>query len=173
MEQILLQVAKERSPITGEAFEPLSPKYKKEKVADGERGVPDLQRSGDMLDSLDYRLTSDGIEIGVYGDAAARADGHNNLSGGSLLPLRQFLPNVGDSFMPSIEKEIEKIVADSIADSGEIPVDALGGIESSSDLYDVLGSFLQLESRSAIRSVVLGNANLYNTLSELDLLDYL
>lgn len=169
MEQILTNVAKRRSPITGEAFEPLSDKYKTEKKADGLSGVPNLERSGDMLDALDFRLTSDGIELGVYGDAALRADGHNNLSGESDLPLRQFLPNEGEDFTGEIMDQVDKIVA---AGRAVDPAD-LAEVESSSELYDLLSSSLDLTGRSSIRSVVLNDPMLYNMLAEFDLVDLL
>lgn len=168
-----MNVAKRKSPITGESFPSLSEAYKKEKEADGFDGVPDLQRSGNMLDSLSYRITSEGLELGVYGEAAPRADGHNNLSGDSKLPLRQFLPNVGESFAPSIEREIERIVADSRGAEAEIPFEELGGIEAPSELYNVLQREFQLETQVELRKAVLRSPRWYYSLERLGLLKWL
>lgn len=171
MEQILTAVAKRRSPVTGESFEPLSAPYKKEKVNDGFSGTPDLSRSGDMLDSLDFRLVDGGLEIGVYGEAALRADGHNNLSGDSELPTRQFLPDVGEEFTSDIMEGVDKLVADGLA--SEVQSSDLANVNSSSELYDALMETLGLESRAAVRSAVLNSPELYNLLGDEGLLDLL
>jgi hypothetical protein len=162
-----MDVAKRKSPVTGSSFPPLSPEYKKEKQEDGYQGVPDLQRSGDMLDSLDYRITPEGIEIGIYGEAAPRADGHNNLSGDSDLPERQFLPKAGESFRPAITAEVEKILVDSM----EMP--DLSGVTSSSELYDIVAATLGLNTRAETRNAILRKPMLFNLISEKGLLDLL
>lgn len=173
LEQILQKVQSKRSPVTGEAFPALSPGYKVEKAAMGLSPVPDLQQSGDMLDSLDFEITRTGIKIGVFGEAALRADGHNNLSGESSLPERRFLPAEDQGFTAEIEREVSRIVADSVAESADVPFDLLGGIESPSELYDVLIPVFGLGSRSETRLAVLRSPQWYNTLSMLGLLKWL
>lgn len=124
-----------------------------------------------MLDQLDYRITPDGIEIGVYGDAAPRADGHNNLSGDSLIPTRRFIPAAGESFRDGIAREVDRILAD--AASSEVTedqfVDAVAGVSSSSELYDRLGAIFNLSSRTEIRNAVLRSPLIYNLLGLYDL----
>jgi len=172
VEQIIQDVARRKSPITGEGFDPLSVPYKKDKQSDNLPGIPNLERSGEMLNQLDFKLTPDGIEIGIFGDAAPRADGHNNLSGESSLPTRQFLPNEGESFRPGISEQVDKILAESVAENTILP-DALPDIESSSELYDFLQAITGFESRAQIRSAVLRNAALYNELAEAELIEFL
>lgn len=150
--------------MTGESFERLSDAYKTKKTAQGLPGVPNLEESGDMLDSLDYRLTDNGIEFGVYGEAAPRADGHNNLSGESLLPTRQFIPGEGEGFTSDIEKEVARIIADATAVDPSEAEDLLEAVESPSQLYDVLAGAFNLSSRSEIRMAVLRSTAWYETL---------
>lgn len=173
VEQILSKVQSRRSPVTGEAFPPLSPDYKAVKAGMGLSPVPDLEQSGDMMDALDYEITRDGIRIGVFGKAAPRADGHNNLSGESSLPLRQFLPNEGEGFISSIEREVERIVADSVGETTVVPEADLADVSSSSSLYEILIPAFALGSRAETRLAVLRSPKWYNTLSVLGLLKWL
>ena len=41
-----------------------------------------------------------------------KADGHNNFSGESKLPTRQFIPKDNQSFRPDIKSEIQAIAED-------------------------------------------------------------
>ncbi len=123
-----------------------------------------------MLDSLDFRVTKKGLEIGIYGERAGAADGHNNLSGESDLPLRQFLPGEGESFTPAIETEINRILMDAIASDKGVDLE---GIETSSELYDMVGELIDSTSRAEIRNSILRNPALFNALSEAGLLDLL
>lgn len=174
VEQILLDVAKKRSPVYGDAFQPLtSVPYKEKKRDEGLSAVADLQLSGDMLDSLDYRITDEGIEVGVYGSAAPRADGHNNLSGASQIPTRRFIPDVGESFRTGIMREIERIVADSTELTEDIIEDSLEGVTNSSELYTRVGALLNLESRSEIRNAILRNPLIFNMLGLLGLDEFI
>lgn len=166
-------MAKRQSPVSGDSFPGLSPKYKAKKQAEGLDGVADLQLSGDMLDSLDYRVTSEGIAIGVYGEAAPRADGHNNLSGDSELPLRQFLPNVGETFSSGIKKEIERIVADAKGQDAEVPYEELGGVERPSELYNILEREFGLETQGELRKAVFRSPKWYYSLEKLGLTKWL
>jgi hypothetical protein len=168
-------VSKRRSPVYGSAFESLTDEYKEKKQDEGLSGVPNLELTGEMLDQLDFRIEEDGILIGVFGDAAPRADGHNNLSGDSQIPTRRFIPDVGEQFRDGISNEVDRILSDSVAE--EITEDqlesAMEGVETSSALYDRLGSLLNLTSRAEIRSTVLRSPMLFNLLGLLDLDDLL
>jgi len=175
IEQILLDVAKRRSPVSGETFQPLTSDYRKKKQEEGGQGVPNLELSGDMLDELDYRLTEDGIEIGVFGSSAPKADGHNNLSGDSPLPTRQFIPDVGETFRPAIQNEVERIVADGKAESiSESDIEEFADdVRTPSELYDKLGTLLGLTSQTEIRKAVLRSPMLFNWLGLYGLDDFL
>lgn len=159
--------------MTGQTFPALSPEYKEVKSGMGLSPVPDLEQTGDMLDSLDYEITRDGLKIGVFGDAALRADGHNNLSGESSLPLRQFLPNEDEGFTSSIDREVERIIADFVGEEVDVPDEELAFIDSASSLYDVLGGVFNLTSRSELRLAVLRSPTWYNRLGALGLLRWL
>lgn len=137
--------------------------------------MPNLELSGEMLDQLDYRVTDDGIEIGVYGDAAPRADGHNNLSGDSKIPTRRFIPAEGESFRDGIAREVDRILADAASEevTEEQFVDLVEGVSSSSELYDRLGVIFNLSSRAEIRAAVLRSPLIFNLLGLYDLDDLL
>lgn len=173
MEQILLSVGSKKSPITGDKFDPLTKDYKKKKQNDGLQGVANLESSGDMLDALDYRVTKDGLEIGVFGADAPKADGHNNLSGNSLLPTRQFLPNEGEGFISSIEREVERIILDAVADDIKPDPSLLKLIETKSELYDYLMPLFGLDSRNETRLAVLRSDRWSKVLNRLGLLGML
>ena len=166
-------MASQRSPVTGERFAALSPDYRAKKTGSGLPGIANLEESGDMLDSLDYRITRDGIEFGVFGADAPKADGHNNLSGESLLPTRQFIPAEGEGFTSDIEKEVARIIADATAVSPDDAEDLLEVVDSSSSLYDVLRGAFNLESRAEIRSAVLRSTEWYETLIRTGLIKWL
>jgi hypothetical protein len=159
--------------VTGEKFQPLSKEYKKKKQEEGLEGVPNLEESGDMLDSLDFKVTRDGIEIGIFGKDAPKADGHNNLSGDSILPERRFIPAIGEGFTTSIEKEVDRIIADAMAEESKPSKQELDSIETKSGLYNYLSEVFGLTSRSELRLVVLRSDAWLDALSDADLLDLL
>ena len=170
---MLSRVAQRKSPVTGDTFPALSKDYRKEKVEDGFDGVPDLERSGDMLDALDYRVTSEGIEFGVFGADALKADGHNNLSGESLLPQRRFIPGEGEGFVSAIEREVNKIIADSIGDATEPDASTLGSITTKAALYDYLIPIFGLGTRTETRMAVLRSDRWTRILTRLGLIEKL
>lgn len=99
-----------KSPVTGRNFKALDKDYAKRK-ADVARPIANLELSGDMLDALDYEIKGNEIEIGIWGDEAPKADGHNNHSGDSSLPTRRFIPKQGeDNFRPSILQQVKSII---------------------------------------------------------------
>lgn len=161
------------SPVTGKQFKALSKEYKEEKSDEGLPPEPNLESSGEMLDSLDYQITAKGIKIGVFGDAAPRADGHNNLSGKSMLPERQFLPKKDEFFRSSIKEGVDRIIADAIAEQNEPPVERLRSVTSSASLYDILMPIFGLESRSETRLAVVRSPEWLATLEGLGLTRWL
>ncbi len=165
-------MGEEKSPVSGKAFEKLSDSYKKKKKAEGGTPKPNLEASGDMLDSLGYKVTSEGVKIGVFGKDAPKADGHNNLSGDSLLPERRFLPDEGEFFKKDIREGIESIIADAVAEEG--PDKAMfEDVESKAELYSTLQDLFIGLSKSEIRNAVLYNEDWYDMLDDLDLLRWL
>ena len=112
---ILRKVSEGKSPVDGfGSFEKLNKKYAKD-FKSGDR-TPNLELTGDLLDSLEYRTSGDGLEIGYFDNAGektlGKADGHNNFSGKSQLPTRRFIPKDDELFISSIQNEIESIISE-------------------------------------------------------------
>lgn len=173
VEQILLNVGESKSPLDGARFKALSKNYRKEKQEEGAPGVPNLELHGDMLSSLSYVEKGGGIEIGVFGSEAPKADGHNNFSGKSNLPERRFLPAEGESFKSSIEKEVQAIIDDAVAEDEPIDETAFEEIDSNGAFYTVLMSELGVTTRSEARNVVLRTPKWFNFVQKAGLMEFL
>jgi hypothetical protein len=169
---VLSSVGESKSPINGQAFADLSADYKKKKKSNGAGSKPNLENSGNMLDSLDYRVTESGIKIGVFGPDAGKADGHNNLSGDSNLPERRFLPAEGESYKKSIEKGVQSIVAEIIAEESE-PPEELEEVESKTQLFTLLADIFPELSRTEITTAVLMNSSWRGALEKYGFLKWL
>lgn len=116
IDTILERLSKQQTPISGEGYKAtLDKKYKKRKLSEGGSGVPDMELKGDMLDSLKFKNTTDGIEIGFFNKQSWKADGHLKFSGEEgFAPRRRFLPGDGQKFKRDIESEIQKIIAEKL-----------------------------------------------------------
>lgn len=113
-DEILQFVGDSTSPVAGYGkFKSLSKNYKEFKKGVSGSSEANMELYGDMLDSLEYKITGDKIQIGWFsGDQAAKADGHNNFSGESDLPLRRSIPGKGETFKKSIVKGMKEIAKD-------------------------------------------------------------
>lgn len=174
VEQVLLNVSKAKTPVEGEGWPALSPKYKERKVQLG--GVPkaNMELNGDLLDSLSTQETDKGIEIGFFDDQAWKADGHLKFSGEkNKTPKRRFLPGKGQHFYSDIENEVSKIIADKIAENSRLLKSELRSIETKKDLYDYLMEKFGVQSRSEVRDIVTRSPEIFDKLSEEDLIDLL
>jgi phage gpG-like protein len=174
VEEINASLASSRSPVEGESFPRLSADYKKQKVADGFAGVPDLERSGALKDALDFQATSKGIKIGFFSDKenAGKADGHNNFSGSSLIPQRRFLPDVGQKFKSSIEKDIKDIISEAVANSLMVTQTEVDLIESKADFNSFIEeNFPDLTRSEAIRTIIA--SDIYDLFVGSDALEFL
>lgn len=110
---ILESVGNSKSPLMGYGkFPGLSKEYKKFKSGQGLGTAPNLEFEGDLLESLIVERRGDEVFVGVSGDQDGKADGHNNHSGQSKLPLRRFIPSRkdGDEFNRAISGEIKSIL---------------------------------------------------------------
>lgn len=132
-----------------------------------------MQETGALLDALTFEETDDGIEIGWFGDQAPKADGHNNFSGKSDLPRRQSLPDVGEDFISAIQSGIEKIVSDSLADGMEFDSEDFDGIDTRTELYDVLDEYFPDMSRTEIKAIITRTPDFARFLDDEDLLELL
>lgn len=111
--ETLSYVGEGRSPVQGGAWKrSLSPEYKARKKAEGGSSFANLELSGDLLDSVDVvQKRGNTLSLQVSGSEAAKADGHNNFSGNSELPPREFIPNAskGQTFRREIIQGIRQI----------------------------------------------------------------
>ena len=115
LESVLLDVAESRSPVTGRAFKGLNKDYRAIKEDEGGTPVPNLELTGDLMDSLEVVKGKRGkLVLTVSDDQQGKADGHNNHSGDSKLPRRPFIPDAarGETFRPKIREGIEAIIED-------------------------------------------------------------
>lgn len=172
IDQILLSCADETSPVDGRQFKPLSRKYAILKKAETGSTDANLDLNGEMLNALDYNVSGSKIEIGVFGSDAPKADGHNNFSGKSKIPTRQFLPREGQDFTSHINSIVEDTINTYIADNTSFDKDKLDAVNSKSDLYELLKSEFGDLPRSELKSLVL-RSELAIELQDADLLDYL
>lgn len=111
-ESVLLDVAEQLSPVNGRNFPQLSPEYKHHKEDEGGTPVPNLELTGQLMSSVVVDMSGDKLLLTVGDDQQGKADGHNNFSGDSKLPLRRFIPNAndGETFRPKIRDGIREII---------------------------------------------------------------
>ena len=170
--QVLEYVADSKSPVDGSAFVALSKDYAEKKKEETGSSAPNLDLTGDMLSSLDYKIIGNSIELGVYGADAGKADGHNNFSGESKLPTRQFLPNKGELFDESIMDIINEAIDLYKADNLELDESILKTVETKADLYEYLSNEFDWLSKPKIKELVL-TTEMAATLDKYDLLELL
>jgi hypothetical protein len=127
LEEVLNYVGKASSPVSGESWQAsLSPAYKKYKAKHSSSTKANMELFGDMLDSLECVVSSNGkIQLRIQGSQAAKADGHNNHSGDSSLPQRRFIPDEGQTFKQDIIEKIKTVLSD--YESEETSEDATDG----------------------------------------------
>lgn len=170
VEESLLAVSSAKSPVAGESFPGLiKGPYRKKKLEEVGNATADLQLSGETLDEFSFASTKDGIKIGVFGDRAPVADGHNNLSGKSQLPQRRFIPAEDQSYRPAITKEVDRIVADAIAESASFKKSDFKGVETFMELKAVLEARVGTMTRPETKIFIYRNEDLLDLLDSLDL----
>ncbi len=173
VEQTLISVEQEKSPVAGQgSFAPLSKTYQIIKKREVGSTRPNLEAEGVMKDELDFEV-SDVLTLGVFGERAGAADGHNNLSGKSKMTKRQFIPDEGQTYKRGILTEIERIKADIIAENSTFKASQFRGVRTSSDLYATLKILLQLDMRAEVNLAVIRNQELEDLLKEEGLFDLL
>lgn len=111
LESVLSDVADAKSPVAGYgAFPKLSKAYKSKKDSEGGTPIANLELSGDMLSALEVKKKGERLVLQIVGKEAAKADGHNNHSGDSELPLRRFIPTDTETFKRDILTGISRII---------------------------------------------------------------
>jgi hypothetical protein len=172
VEQILDAVGDQKSPVTGNAFKPLSLEYSKRKKDEVGNTRANLDLFGDMLSSVDYKIRDEKLEIGVFGSEAPKADGHNNISGDSKIPTRRFIPAQGQDFTAEIKGLIKETVDQYKAENLRLKKKDLKEIQNTDELYRYLKGELGDMSRASLKQLVL-SSELAVSLDEFDLLELL
>ena len=115
LEEVLNHVGDAKSPVrNGKWKSSLSKEYKKQKSKKSGILKANMELSGDMLDAMECVLTSDGqVELRIDGKEGDKADGHNNHSGRSNLPAREFIPKPDQTFKRGIVAGIKQIIKES------------------------------------------------------------
>jgi hypothetical protein len=109
IDEILRYTADGKSPVEGMgSFKKLNKNYADKEKQGNE--TANLRLEGDMLESLQGRITASGILVGVSQDQTQKADGHCNFSGDSKLPLRRFIPEEDEEFKTSIMDKVDKVI---------------------------------------------------------------
>ena len=174
MEQVLLSVNSEQSPVEGEKWPKLSKEYKKKKLEELGSGRADLELTGDMLDALTFKNTKEGIQIGFFGDQAWKADGHLKFSGlQNNCPKRRVLPGKGQDFDSKIQSGIDDILLQAKSDSADLTKSDLKDIETKGDLYSFLKELFGVESNAEAKFAALASEKVRSKLESADLLGLL
>jgi hypothetical protein len=116
--EILRSVEGGNSPVSGYGkFKKLNKDYAKEEK--GGNRTANLDLEGDMLNALvSKNKTGSEIEFGIFkAKEVGKADGHNNFSGDSTLPVRRFVPDEDEN----LKRNIEKMIVETIAEFQEKP----------------------------------------------------
>ena len=131
--QVLKDTANGLSAVYGTRWESLSSDYKKIKRSKGGKPVANLELEGDLLSAVKTEALSDAVRIYVEADQSDKADGHNNHSGESKLPLRRFIPADGEGFRSGIERKIKEIVreAEPVSLADQAIQELIGGLQVS------------------------------------------
>ncbi len=110
--EILLHVGGGESPVRGEgAFKTLDGDYAK--AEKGGNTTPNLDLEGDMLDALGYKVTGEGLEIGILDENQwGKADGHNKFGrkNNNKIPKRRFIPTKSGNFTKEIMSGVRQII---------------------------------------------------------------
>lgn len=133
-----------------------------------------MELEGDMLDALSFEETRDGVEVGIFGKEAWKADGHLKFSGEEgTAPRRRFLPGEGQEFDPAIQDGIEKIILDAIGDETRFNRQDFDAVSTKSELYSVLSEYFPDLARAEIKQAIVSVPSLVTFLDELSLLELL
>lgn len=108
-EQMLADLGRGKSPVTGDAFKPLSEAYKQVKKEFSSQLIPNMELHGDLLDALTAETrTGSSIEIGWFDkDQAVKAFNHTT---GDTVPKRPLIPGPREDFRPEIMDGISSIL---------------------------------------------------------------
>lgn len=110
LEEVLSHVGDGKSPVEGGKWKrTLSEAYKKVKAKSSSALFANMELTGDMLDAMECVIVGKDLELRIQGPEADKADGHNNHTGRSKLPPREFIPKEGQTFKRSIRQSLKSI----------------------------------------------------------------
>lgn len=174
VEQTNIYLSKAQSPVEGESFPGLSSNYKKYKQSENLPGVPNLEFTGNMRDSIDARpIGPHTVEFGVFGETSLQADGHNNFSGKSELPKRRFIPTEEQQLKSGIRSRIKDIIDDYRVEDVEITRSDIAEISTEIELWSFLKETFPELTRSEITDTILRNVAVAQLFDEFNLLRFL
>ena len=109
--EVLAHCADGTSPISGGKWKrQLSKDYADKKAEISGVNYANMELYGDMLDDLEtVKKRGNKLSLQIEGDQADKADGHNNHSGRSQLPPREFIPKKNQTFKQTIVNGIRAI----------------------------------------------------------------
>jgi hypothetical protein len=114
LESVLVDVGSQKSPVTGRKFRKLKKSYAAKKRAEGAPAIPNLELTGNMLDTLKTDVRDRTIAIGIYdANEVGKADNHNKFSAASMktkVPPRRFIPRKGEKFHSEIIEGMKRII---------------------------------------------------------------
>ena len=175
-DEIAKAVGSSKSPLQGGRWPGLSREYKKFKRSQNLPGEANLEFSGDMQDNFKEEVTASGaLKLGWFNDSenAKKADGHNNFSGSSDLPLRRQIPSEDDQFKSEIRRGVDSIIAEAVATNVRLPVRKLQAVTTKTGLFAILSELFPGFTRPQIRDAVLGDDILRDRLNRLNLLRFI
>lgn len=121
LEKVLSYVGDGKSPVAGGEWKrTLSPEYKKVKSKVSSKLFANMELYGDMLDALEVADLGSDLSLRIVGPEADKADGHNNHSGKSKLPLREFIPKDGGTFKRDIIAGMRDIALDFLKEAENV-----------------------------------------------------
>lgn len=172
---ILEEVSKGKSPLSGLSWPKLNPSYKKFKESQNLPGKANLEFTGQMLDDFDVVAKGSGtIELNVTGKkSVSKADGHNNFSGESDLPLRRFLPKEENKFKKNIEQQINDIVAKAVSENLKLSRRKFSNVKSKAAFFGVLKELFPGFSNTQISDAIISNEDLLDEFTSLGLVKFL
>lgn len=174
VENTLADVSESKSPVQGESIPALKKgPYREKKLAELGTSRADIQFTGETLDEFQFKDTKEGIKIGVFGDRAVVADGHNNLSGKSDLTRRRFIPGEGQDYKKPYEKEVDRIIMDVISEETRFKKSDFDDITTKTELVRALRTKFGDMSVSEVTLAVYRNEDLLDLLTDLKLIKLL
>lgn len=109
--EVLAHCGDGSTPIQGGQWKrSLSKEYREKKAEISGVTYANMELYGDMLNDLETVHTNGNkLSLQIVGENAPKADGHNNHSGKSPLPPREFIPKKGQTFNSKILRGIRAI----------------------------------------------------------------